>query len=259
MATPMTAKRFIELCNLWGIKYIPIKSDWATHNRNHKGEWNDLNGVMLHHTGKFSSVNTMAELLWSGYDSLPGPICHSGIDPAGVLRLAGWGRANHAGLGSESTLEAVKNSKYPPGNITPGPARIDGNVHFYGFEIMADGITPITDAQRKTAVRISAAICLEHGWKADVIGHGEWQQGKWDVGAHGKLIDFSKVRSEVTQAMKEGPKKPLPPRPTTQLVTVVHGDTLSGIAKRFGVTLEKLVNDNPAILQVGDKLRVPKK
>lgn len=239
MSKPITSKRFLELCTEWSIKTIATHTNWPSHNRNTKGEWNDLNGVMLHHTGKFTSVNQMAELLWNGYAALPGPLCQSGIDPAGILRLTGWGRANHAGLGSQSTLDAVKNSKYPPGNIAPGPAKIDGNARFYGFEIMADGITPITDAQRITAIRISAAICLEHGWGPDVIGHGEWQQGKWDVGAHGKLIDFSAIRNEVKQAMKEGPPKKLPtrpapkPTPTSQVITVGTNDTFYSLAKKY--------------------------
>jgi LysM repeat protein len=226
---------------------------------------------MLHHTGAFSTVNQMAELLWNGYAGLPGPLCHGGIDPAGIIRLTGWGRANHAGLGSLTTLDAVRASKYPAtGNLKPGKATEDGNKHFYGFEIMADGQTPITDAQRITAVKISAALCLEHKWGPDVIGHGEWQQGKWDVGAHGKLIDFSKVRSEVKQAMKEGPKKPTPkpptttPKPKTKEITIAQGDTFYSLARKYFPRAETsdeavtdLVNMNPNLLQVGKKLIVP--
>lgn len=262
MATPITSKRFLELCDKWGIKYTPIKSNWATHNRNHKGEFSNVNGVMVHHTGKFSSVAGMCDLLWNGYAALPGPLCHSGIDPAGILRLAGWGRTNHAGLGSKSVLDLIQNGlKGFTHNIAPGPASVDGNAHFYGFEIMCDGKTPMTDAQRIASVRITAALCTEHGWGPDVIAHGEWQQGKWDPGANGKLISMTAFRNEVEQAIKEGPRPKLPPRPkpTTQTITVVKGDTLSAIAKKYGVTLEKLINDNPAILQVGDKLTVPKK
>jgi hypothetical protein len=270
LSKPITHKRFLELCKEWGIRTIATTPDWYNHNRDSKGEWDDLNGVMLHHTGKFSSVQQMATLLSKGYEGLPGPLCQAGIDPAGILRLTGWGRANHAGLGSESTLKAVQTSKYPAtGNLKPGRATIDGNRHFYGFEIMADGQTPITDAQRITAVRISAAICLEHEWGPDVIGHGEWQQGKWDVGAHGKLIDFSKVRSEVKQAMKEGPKKPAPkppttPKPKTREITIAQGDTFYSLARKYFPASETsdeavtdLVNMNPNLLQVGKKLIVP--
>lgn len=262
MSKPITAKRFLELCAIWNINFIPIQANWPSHNRNQKGEFANVNGVMVHHTGKFSSVRAMENILWSGYAGLPGPLCHSGIDPAGTLRLAGWGRTNHAGLGSGAVLSRVKNSDLPrAGNLKPGVPDTDGNAHFYGFEIMCDGKVPMTDAQRITAVRITAALCTEHDWKADVIGHGEWQQGKWDPGAYGKLINMGQFRTQVDQAIKEGPKPKLPPRPvpTTQRITVAVGDTLSGIAKRYGVTLEKLINDNPGILQPGMKLTVPKK
>lgn len=261
MAKPITAKRFTELCAKWGIKTIPTHLNWATHNRNHKGDWNDLNGVMMHHTGKFSSVNSMAELLWNGYEGLPGPLCHAGIDPAGYLRLTGWGRANHAGEGDSNTLRRVINSKYPiTGNIKPLLDDTDGNAHFYGFEIMADGVKPMTDAQRITAVRVGAMLCLEHGWGTDVIGHGEWQPGKWDPGAHGKLIDFSQVRKEVKQAMKEGPPKKLPVRPpmTAKTHIVAKGDTLASIAKKYNTTVIDIINWNPQLIQQGAKLTIKK-
>lgn len=269
MAKPITSKRFLELCKTWNIKATPIRSSWATHNRNHKGEWSDLNGVMLHHTGRFTSVASMCDLLWDGYEGLPGPLCQAGIDPAGILRLAGWGRANHAGLGSSTVLEAVKDSKLPrTGSLKPGTAKVDGNAHFYGFEIFADGQTPMTEAQRITAIRVSALLCREHGWKADVIGHGEWQQGKWDPGAHGKLVNMGQFRTWIDQAILEGPPKPLParpatPKPRTKTITVVKGDTLLGLAKKYyGPESDKwveIVDDNPQLLQPGMKLTVPNK
>jgi hypothetical protein len=219
---------------------------------------------MVHHTGSKGKVSDQESILWNGYVGLPGPLCHAGVDPAGILRLAGWGRANHAGLGDEQALRRVRSSTYPKiGNIKPGPAEVDGNVHFYGFEIMCDGKTPMSDAQRITSVRVAAMLCTEHKWGTDVIAHGEWQQGKWDPGANGKLIDMSKFRNEVDQAMKEGPKKkPLPTRPKTKLITVMQGDTLLGLAKKHypnhGVDgWVEIVDDNPQLLQPGMKLTVP--
>jgi hypothetical protein len=204
VAKPITAKRYTELCDKWGIKYIPIKPNWATHNRNHKGDFDDVHGVAIHHTGKFRTVAQMENILWSGYGDLPGPLCHSGIDPAGILRLAGWGRTNHAGLGDSAILRRVIQSDLPRnGNLRPTKADADGNANFYGFEIMCDGIEPMTEAQRITAVRVTAMLCTEHEWGADAIGHGEWQPGKWDPGARGKLINMGQFRTWVDQAIKE--------------------------------------------------------
>lgn len=262
MSKPITSARFLELCNEWGIKYVPVHSSWASHNRNAKGEWDDLNGVMLHHTGAFSTADSMAETLWNGYAGLPGPLCHAGVDPKGVLRLTGWGRANHAGLGSQSTLELIQNGlRGFSHNIAPGPATVDGNRHFYGFEIIADGVTPMTDSQRITAVRISAALCTEHNWGPDVIGHGEWQQGKWDPGAHGKLIDMSKMREEIQQAIEEGPL----PKRVTRTTTVKSGENLHAIALRAlgdASRWTEIVALNHQLLRslhVGETLKLPEK
>lgn len=270
MSKPITSKRFIELCNEWGIKYIPIKSGWATHNRNHKGEFVDVFGVMIHHTGKFSSVAGMESILWNGYQGLPGPLCHTGIDPAGILRLAGWGRTNHAGLGSSAVLRRVMQSDLPRNaNLKPGDADTDGNAHFYGFEIFADGHTPMTEAQRITAVRVTAMLCTEHGWKADVIAHGEWQQGKWDPGANGKLIPMGQFRTWVDQAMREGPKPKLPtrpaPKPTPQkTIRVGIDDTLWSLAEKHlgdGKRWPEFVESNSKLinLEPGMTLIIPKK
>lgn len=272
MAKAITAKRFLELCDKWGVKYIPIKSDWSTHNRNHKGEWGPVNGVGIHHTGSDGKVSDQCSVLWNGYGSLPGPLCHSGIDPAGILRLAGWGRVNHFGMGSEAVLNHVINEDYK-GVLNPGPASIDGNRHFYGFEIMYSGSHPMSDAQRITAVRISAALCTEHGWKAEsVIGHGEWQQGKWDPGIRkGVMMPMDRFRDEVEQAIKEGPKKPLPQRPTNPApakpgtIEVTKGDTLMSLAAKYlgdPKRWAEFIPANPSLvraLRIGEKLTVPKK
>jgi LysM repeat protein len=51
------------------------------------------------------------------------------------------------------------------------------------------------------------------------------------------------------------------PTPTIFLYVVVQGDTLTGIAKRFGVALEALISANPGVqpaaLSVGTKLTIP--
>lgn len=265
MSNPISAARFLELCDKWGIKYVPIKSNWATHNRNSKGEWGDVYGVGIHHTGSNGSTVDQNGILWNGYGDLPGPLCHAGIDKAGVLRLAGWGRVNHFGLGSAAVLNHVIQEDYT-GVLKPGRATVDGNSHFYGFEIMYSGSHPMTDAQRITAVRVTAMLCTAHKWtQKSAIGHGEWQQGKWDPGiSYGKMMPMDKFRKEVEQAIKEGPKKtPLPtrPKPTTKTITVVKGDTLYSLAMKYFPSPEagvlRIIEDNPQLLQVGMKLTVP--
>lgn len=272
MAPVISAKRFIELCDKWSIKHIPIKANWATHNRAGHGEFGDMRGIGIHHTGSHASVADQESILWNGVANLPGPLCHAGIDPAGILRLAGWGRTNHFGLGSSAVLKHVIAEDYT-GVLKPGPATIDGNAHFYGFEIMYDGTHAMTDAQRITAVRVSAMLCTEHKWtEKSAIGHGEWQQGKWDPGYQGHMIAMDKFRDEVKQAQMEGPPKKLPTRPPAPkpvpkpatTVTVKKGDTLMGLAEKYLGDQSRWIdfvkaNARIVIIKDGDVLNIPKK
>ncbi len=58
------------------------------------------------------------------------------------------------------------------------------------------------------------------------------------------------------------PSPTLPPEPTPQVYVVAKGDTMSRIAKRFGVTVEQLLAANPQVkiadrFKVGDQLTIP--
>lgn len=259
----MTAAQFVALLDKWGIKHEAIHSNWTTHNRNSKGNWGPVNGVMLHHTGSDDDGKGGRDVLWDGYGDLPGPLCHAGISKTGVVLLNGWGRVNHAGLGSSTILNHVINEDYK-GNLSPGHADTDGNSHFYGFEIMYSGWHPMSEAQYKTAVRVSAAICTFHKWTdKSVIGHGEWQPGKWDPGyKHGKIMDMANSRNHIEQAIKEGPK----PAPLYRNYTVVKNDTLYAIAGRLlkdGNRYKEIAKLNKLkdadVLTPGQKLKIPLK
>ncbi|EST37838.1 hypothetical protein N566_10725, partial [Streptomycetaceae bacterium MP113-05] len=179
MATPLSASRFIRILREEGLEVHEHRS-WRTHNRNHKGAWGPINGVMIHHTvtrGTDSSVR----LCYDGNASLPGPLCHGVIAKDGSVYLVGNGRANHAGLGDDDVLRAVINesSSLPRDN----EANTDGNARFYGFECinMGDGEDPWPAAQLVAIEKAAAAVCRAYGWtERSVIGHLEWQPGKVD-------------------------------------------------------------------------------
>ncbi len=259
MATPMTATQIVAQLKKWGISYKEVK-DWDTHNRNAKGDWGPLNGFIWHHTGadvsQANAASYAASTLYNGLSTLPGPLCHFGLAPDGTVYLVGWGRANHAGGGDPVVLNHVINEDYS-GQLKPtrGNANgTDGNAHFYGVEIMYSGSHAMTDAQYKTALKLSAAILDFHKWtEKSVIAHGEWSNDKWDPGyASGKIMDMTKVRSAIADTVKAGPKPapkptvPTVPKPTTPTVPatgthkVVIGDTLYGIANKYKVTVENL-------------------
>lgn len=139
MAAPMSADRFINALRNEGLTVVEVGA-WRTHNRNHKGPWGPVHGVMIHHTVTRGTAYTV-ELCREGHSALPGPLCHGVIAKDGRVHLVGYGRANHAGAGDSDVLAAViAEKRLPPDNETD----TDGNRYFYGFECenLGDGVDP---------------------------------------------------------------------------------------------------------------------
>ncbi len=178
MATPLTATRQLTALKDEGCKVVEYRS-WRTHNRNHKGPWGPVHGVMIHHTVTSGTASSVA-LCYDGHSALPGPLCHTVGAKNGTLYMVGNGRANHAGSGDDDVLRAViAENSLPPDN----EANTDGNRYFYGLELinLGDGKDPWPEAQVDAAARWAAALCRAHGWnERSVIGHLEWQPGKVD-------------------------------------------------------------------------------
>ncbi|MEU6657781.1 peptidoglycan-binding protein [Streptomyces sp. NPDC046821] len=178
MATPLTASKLVQVLRAEGLTVHEVRN-WRTHNRNAKGPYGPMRGVMIHHTAS-SGTSGSVQLCYEGRADLPGPLCHGVIDKKGEVHLVGNGRANHAGLGDGDVLRAVTNETTLPHDNS---ADTDGNRYFYGFECinLGDGKDPWPDAQKEAIEKVSAAICRAHGWGArSVIGHKEWQPGKVD-------------------------------------------------------------------------------
>ncbi|MFJ5531355.1 N-acetylmuramoyl-L-alanine amidase [Streptomyces sp. NPDC093261] len=178
MAPPMSAGTFLDRLRAEGATVVEV-GDWEHRNRNHKGPWGPVHGVMIHHTATTGAERTVA-LCRDGRPDLPGPLCHGVITKDGLVHLVGYGRANHAGLGDDDVLRAVVAEKALP---EPDEADTDGNRHFYGFECenLGDGVDVWPAAQFDAIARVSAAVCRHHGWsERSVIGHLEWQPGKVD-------------------------------------------------------------------------------
>lgn len=223
MSKPMTPTQLIAQLKKWGIKYVEVKS-WETHNRNAVGPWSDLKGFIWHHTGAdtTSPATYAGGTLYNGFSGLPGPLCHFGLAPDGTVYLVGWGRANHAGGGDPVVLQHVIDEDYT-GQLRPTKGNsngTDGNRYFYGVEIMYSGSHKMTDAQYKTALKLSAAICDFHGWtEKSCIAHGEWSSDKWDPGyASGKIMDMVKVRADIKATKAAGPGGTTTPTPETPVV-----------------------------------------
>ncbi|MBQ0986072.1 N-acetylmuramoyl-L-alanine amidase [Streptomyces sp. F63] len=213
MATPLSASRLLKALRDEGLEVREYRG-WRSHNRNHKGPWGPVNGVMIHHTVT-SGTDSTVRLCYEGHSSLPGPLCHGVIDKSGVVHLVGNGRANHAGLGDGDVLRAVMNETAPPRD---NEADTDGNRRFYGFECvnLGDGRDPWPKAQKLAIEKVSAAICRAHGWnQRSVIGHLEWQPGKVDP----RGFSMNTLRDRIARRLGEKPDGPPktspkpPPRP----------------------------------------------
>ncbi|MFB7082158.1 peptidoglycan-binding protein [Streptomyces sp. NPDC056308] len=216
MATPLSADAALKALKDEGLHVVET-GNWRTHNRNHVGPWGPANGVMIHHTGAYSSEAGMVGLCYNGHSALPGPLCHTVIGKTGKAYMVGWGRANHAGRGDSRVLAAVKAEKDLPADRQ---ADADGNPHFYGAELInrGDGRDPWPAEQVDAAVKWATALCRKHGWtEKSIIGHLEWQPGKIDPKGF-SMDDFrARVRAALAQDEPKKPTSPAKPKPTAPL------------------------------------------
>lgn len=263
----MTADQFVKALRDEGLSVAEYPG-WRSHNRNHKGAWGPVNGVVIHHTAGTNSKN----LVFKGTSSLPGPLCHSHLAKDATVTMVGNGRANHAGSFASNAFDAmVKESKNHPRPSSSEP--IDANARTYGLEIenLGNGKDYYPHAQYDAAVRWAAAICRFHGWSADsVIGHKEGTRRKIDpkgpIGSSkGEMWDMDEFRKDVQARLDGKTSKPKPkPSSKTRTVIVKAGQTLGLIAASAGVSLAALLGTNPQItnpdvIHPGDKVTVPAK
>ncbi|MFE6223337.1 peptidoglycan-binding protein [Streptomyces sp. NPDC057854] len=216
MATPLSADRLVAALRAEGVTVVEHPG-WRTHNRNGAGSWGPVSGVMIHHTVSSGTASSVA-LCFDGYEGLPGPLCHGVIAKDGTVHLVGNGRANHAGGGDPSVLQAVITETYgdrpPAPRVHQGsPGAVDGNSRFYGFECinLGNGTDPWPAEQLLAIERVSAALCRAHGWGArSVIGHLEWSDWKSDP----KGFGMPAMRERVQRRLGVDPARPAVPKPT---------------------------------------------
>ncbi|MFJ8446826.1 N-acetylmuramoyl-L-alanine amidase [[Kitasatospora] papulosa] len=213
MAQPPSADAFLKALRAEGLTVVEV-GDWRGHNRNQKGPWGPVHGVMLHHTVTKGTARTV-DICRKGYAGLPGPLCHGVIAKDGRVHLVGYGRTNHAGLGDDDVLRAVIAEKNLPAD---NKASTDGNRHFFGFECenLGDGQDPWPAVQLEAIEKAGAAVCRLMGWDApSVLGHREWQPGKVDPRGFG--MDDMRVWIHERLGPK-GPSKPSTTPPPKKLV-----------------------------------------
>lgn len=240
MATPLSATALVSALRAEGCKVVEVR-EWRTHNRNHKGAWGPVHGVLLHHTVTSGTSRTV-DICYNGYTELPGPLCHGVIAKDGTVYLVGNGRANHAGSGDDDVLGAVINESALP---APNENNTDGNARFYGFECenLGNNVDPWPLVQVEAMVRASAALCRAHGWGKDgdtsVIGHKEWTNTKIDPRGPiqgGGSISMNNIRSRVAERLRH----PASWNPEEDDVALTDAD-IDKIAKRV-LTIDGVIN-----------------
>jgi len=174
------------------------------------GEFKDLRGVMVHHTG---STTATADSIAHGRPDLEGPLSQLHIARSGTVTVVAAGVAWHAGVGMYPWL---------PANM--------GNWHTIGIECANSGTSPTAphrrnwpDAQYFAMVNSCAAISRRLGQPASrTIGHKEYAgrtQGKWDPGA----IDMDQLRRDIAARIGSvsGGPTPRPPVPVGEYTDVL--------------------------------------
>lgn len=215
MAKPMTPAQWRTALKAEGVRFTE-HSGWTTHNRNHKGPFSNVNGVVIHHTAGTSSLG----LVWSGTAELPGPLAHAHLSKSGLVTLTSSGRANHAGSFAQNAHDAV----VAEATVHPKPSAaepVDGNAHYYGIEVENRGVSsdPYPAVQYDQIVRWAAAICRHHGWTAQsVIGHREGTTRKIDP-----IYSMNAFRDAVDQRLAHAanwtkPTAPASPPPVAKTV-----------------------------------------
>lgn len=237
MSVPLTARAFLAVLRTEGVHVAQV-GDWEHHNRNEKGPWGGMHGVMVHHTVTEGEEFTLRECI-DGYEGLPGPLYHIVITKDGVAHIIGYGRANHAGLGDAVVLRHVTAELPVP---KPQVDSVDGNRHFYGvaLENLGDGVDPYPDVQIDTLIRTCTALCRAHGWGkvggTSVIGHREWTATKIDP----KNIDMDDFRDRIRERLLQSAE--WTPSTLINRVTLVeamlseHGKRLASLEKKDNTT-----------------------
>lgn len=242
MSLPLTASQLTAALRAEGV-HVVERPGWETHNRNHKGPFGPVHGMLLHHTASSGELASV-ELCEDGYAELPGPLCHAVIGKSGTVYLVGHGRANHAGTGDPNVMAAVIDERYgdkpPATHFHEGMSGgVDGNARLYGAECvnLGNGKDPWPDIQVEAMVRWSAALCRAHRWTAkSVLGHKEWSDWKPDPAGPG-MPSMTVMRERIAARLAQPPSWDgdagghVPTNPTNPYPTPTPGATMTAPAR----------------------------
>lgn len=255
MARPMTPDQTLAAMKKWKVPYKEYPG-WKTRGRDPEhGPFIDVHGIGIHHTGSDSGQTDdyLKFLFVDGRpaDGIPGPLCNVATDMDGDLHLGAQGRANHAGSGSMTVYNHIKNEDYDGYKVElkPGPDGVDGNAVLYGNEVRYDGGQPMTPAQYHSTLLWAAAVCDFHGWSAlAAIGHREWTRRKIDPGN----CPMTRFRTDLAAMLRLGPSGPVVSEPPKD-ITITTSCITRLADKHLGVSGACLV-DNQQVMNIATYL-----
>lgn len=156
-------------------------------------------------------------------------------------------------IGADSMIRVCKDVSTDFSKIEVGEAVwMEGHIGIY----IGDGLAVECTPKWKNCVQITACNCTKSGYN-----RRNWTK-------HGKLPYVSYTGA--SQNVNAGTTPATTPKPSTStgnssetVYVVKKGDTLSGIARKYGTTYQKLAQyngiANPNIISVGQKIRIPGK
>ncbi|MEV1078338.1 hypothetical protein AB0I98_08800 [Streptomyces sp. NPDC050211] len=124
MATPLSADKFLSVLKNARLGVVEHGS-WRTHNRDRHGNWGPVNGVMIHHTGSYSSEDDMVERICAGE--------REGLKPRGRKR--------------SETPKPAPSALRPTSSYKPGQASLEDITAFIE-QIWAAGLMVSVRAKR---------------------------------------------------------------------------------------------------------------
>lgn len=145
----------------------------------------------------------------------------------------------------------VKPSEPSQPTNTTGNFKVGDIVEFTGTKHYANANAAIGPACKPGKAKVTATYKGKHPYHLVAVGGGGSTVYGW--------VDAADIKTETAST----PAQPKPSISGTSetVYTVVRGDTLSGIAAKYGTTYQKLAQyngiANPNIISVGQKIRIP--
>jgi hypothetical protein len=211
------------------------------------------NAIVVHDsvTGSMTDERA-ATFCTAGRADLAGPLYSCLVGHDGAAHLIAHGVTWNAGMGNGARFAQAAAGKMPLDAELgrPGPDDYtDANQRAHGVALITYGHGPYTAEQVEAGARACAAYARAEGWKefgaASMIGHGEFSSRKVDP-----ALDMGVLRTRTHSLIME----------TGEVwVVVAAGDTLWGLAHRYGVTVDqirRLNNLQADVIGVGWRLRV---